>query len=208
MGRTSTLIKDLKRLNAKYLEELPSQDVESIYQHLHGPYDEFGVGPKGYGTEHLTKEMDRIIRGAPRTMEDLTTFRGTTVEGATPRKRYPFTTSYDPDVAETYTSGWVGHDITNPALMLEIEVPKGSPQLMFDEKVLEQRMDQLMPFGDESELLLPHGELELLRKYADKPETFRSIETLEGGEPTIMKRELKRYIPPYKARGGLVNGNA
>jgi hypothetical protein len=61
-----------------------------------------------------------------------------------------------------------------------------------------------MPFDDERELLLPHGDLELLKKYESKGLARHHL----LGEEGEMKRELKRYIPPYKARGGLVHGNA
>jgi len=206
MAKTAQIIKELKRLNAKYLEEMPSKDVESIYQHLYGPYGDWGVGPKGYGTAHLTKELDRIIRGAPRIPGKMTTFRGTTVKGATPEKKYPFTTSWDKGTAETYAEGWIGMDQTNPALMLEMEVPKGSPGLLFDQPILERRMGEDMPFDDELELLLPHSDLELIRKYKDRPVRHRSIETLSEGVPDVLKRELKRYVPPYKAEGGLIDG--
>ena len=198
----SEMIKELKRLHAKYMEELPSKDIEAIYEHLSGPYgDEFGgPGGKGYGTEYHSGEMDRIIRGAPRTPGELEVFRGTTVEGATPEKKYPFTTSYDPEHAEIYAESWVGLDETNPALMLEIEVPEGSPSLMFDEKILEDITGDILPFGDEAELLLPHSQLELIKKYEDVMEKRGALET------GVLKRHRRRYIPPYKARGGLIDG--
>lgn len=188
------LIKDLKRLHAKYAEELPSEDIEALFSHLGGPYHE-GMGPKEFGTAELAERMNRIIEGAPRIPEEMTTYRGTTMEGQIPREGYPFTTSYDPGVAETYAEGWMG-DPANPALQLEIEVPRGSPGLMFDEKTLEDITGEMLPFGDELELLLPQGELEFLRRY----------DVDIGVKDDLLTTERKRYLPPYKARGGLVDG--
>lgn len=192
------MIEDLKRLHAKYAEELPSEDIDAIFNHLSGPYHEgpdpkFILGP--YGSPELAQRMNRIIEGAPRIPEEMTTYRGTTVEGATPKEGYPYTTSYDPSTAETYAEGWMG-DPKNPALQMEIEVPEGSPGLMFDEKTLEDITGEMLPFGDEMELLLPQGELEFLRSY----------DVDIGAKDELLRTEQKRYIPPYKARGGLVDG--
>ena len=200
MAKTASiarLIKDIKRLHAKYAEDLPSEDIDAIFRHLEGPYHE-GPDPSvilgKYGTPELAEQMDRIIRGAPRIPEEMTTYRGTSVEGAVPKNQYPFTTSYDPSPAETYAESWMGNP-KNPALMMEIEVPRGSPGLMFDEETLEEITGQMLPFGDELELLLPSSKLEHLR---------RSVKDI--GDPTgeTLRLEQKRYIPPYKARGGLV----
>lgn len=197
MARAATiarLIKDLKRLHAKYAEELPSEDIEAILSHLGGPYHE-GMGPKSFGTAELAERMNRIIEGAPRIPEEMMTYRGTTVEGAIPKHKYPFTTSYDPGTAETYAEGWMGNP-ANPALQLEIEVPRGSPGLVFDEKTLEDITGEMLPFGDELELLLPHSRLEHLRRFE------RDV----GMKDELLRTERKRYVPPYKAMGGLVDG--
>ena len=202
-ARISKAIVDrLKELHEKYIRELKDQDLEAIYTHLEGPY--MDTVP-AYNTPEHAEAMNRIIRGAPRIPEDITVYRGSSERYMLPENRYPLTTTFEEGSADAYAEGWedvVGAE--NPALLAEIEVPRGSPGLTFREETFEDIFGRAMPFGDEAELLLPQqtgSELQKLRMLQRRLEKIgeREYEMLEG---------RYRYRPPYKARGGLINGNA
>lgn len=198
---------DLKREHAKFIRDLPSKDIETLSGHLAGPYHSAELGYLGekYGSADLAARLEEIMRRAPRSPEDLTVWRGSTEKRFEPKHGYPLTTTYEPGSAHTYAEGWVDpHPAKDPALIGEIQVPRDSPGIMFDEPAWRDVTGKEMPFGDEMELVLPQGKLTTVRELNDLVESL--------GAPAKRteyrtKQKIKRYEPPFRS-GGLVHGNA
>jgi len=180
----------LRKLQERYIRELSTKDLEALDDHLGGPYQE--VNPR-FGTKELSDEMNRIIMDAPRISEDMLTYRGTTLNRAVPARDYPITTTSDTGHSMPYAESWLGMDPKDHALHLDIEVPRGSPGLSISEDLYEELFDNVMPFGDEMEVILPKGRLERLRRLAEEIDEH----------DMKMIRELRRYVPDRKNRGGL-----
>jgi len=204
------MLRRLRQLQQEYVGDLNPEELEVIKQHLEGPYQSMDFGYKGakYGTPALGSQMDEIIRGAPRADEPFTTFRGTGEDYMVPDEGYPIVTSSDVEQATTYGEGWAGIPEGKQGLLGEIEVPERSPFLaMPDDEFYQKLTGEIPPFGDESELLLPSSKLKTLERY--EPEVIYEHST-RGPDEKALKLLIERYEykPPYKARGGLVHGNA
>jgi hypothetical protein len=208
--RQEAMLKRLRQLQQEYVGDLNPEELEVLKQHLEGPYTSMDFGYKGakYGTAQLGEQMDPIIAGAPRADEPFTTYRGTGEDYLVPDEGYPLTTSSDVEHATTYGEGWTGIPENKSGLLAEIEVPERSPFLaMPDDEFYQRLTGEIPPFGDESEILLPSSKLKRVEQF--EPEVIYEQST-KGLDEAALKLLIERYEykPPYKARGGLVHGNA
>lgn len=197
----------LKKKHAEFIRDLPSKDIETLSGHLAGPYHAIDLGFPGeqYGSADLAARMEEIMRRAPRTPEDLTVWRGSTEGQFEPKHGYPLTTTYEPGSAYTYAEGWMDpHPAKDPAVVGEIQVPRDSPGIMFDEPAWKDVTGEHMPFSDEAELVLPQGKLTTIQELR---ELVDMLGAPSGKNEYRMKQMIKRYEPPFRT-GGLVHGNA
>jgi hypothetical protein len=195
----------LKKRHAAFIRDLPSKDIETLSGHLAGPYHAMDLGYKGeqYGSEDLAARLEEIMRRAPRAPEDLTVWRGSTEGQFEPKHGYPFTTTYEPGSAYTYAEGWMDpHPAKDPALIGEIQVPRGSPGIMFDEPAWKDVTGEHMPFSDEAELVLPQGKMTTVEELRELVEVLGAPSSLADYR---IKQKVKKYEPPFQT-GGLVNG--
>lgn len=199
-------IAQLKKEHAKFILSLKDDELESIFEHLEGPYDSPPAGGKrsSYGSKDLAQKLEDLMRRAPRTLEDLSVWRGSSEQSLVPKKGYPLTTSYEPNNAESYAQGWIHQKEGDRALITQLEVPKGSPNLLLDNDAIVRVFGET-PFGDEMEMLLPNpkgGEIETLQELEELIEMIGG--RVYGAPETkyITKRNIGKYVPPF-SRGGL-----
>lgn len=192
----------LRKLQEEYLGDLEQEDFQAVVEHLEGPYMSMDHGYQGYkyGTPQLAEHLDAIIAGAPRTREHMSVYRGTSPERFVPKHGYPMTTTIEPGHAEMYAEGWASPE--EPGYLAEILVPPRSPALLTPtDEFFQKKTGELPPFGDEREILLPppRGPLDVIRRYLR--------DEFPGERETFMEYETLQYKPPYKARGGLIDGH-